>query len=88
MFWAGGLSLFTPLPYLNDETFKGHVFANAGHLIGIDRGAFLDSPFIRNRSHKKYSPLIGRPSHPTHSLPKSLSWVWTHCQFFLSPGGM
>ena len=42
VYWAGGLSLFTPLPFLNDDTFKGHLFANTGHLIGMDRGSSFD----------------------------------------------
>ncbi|KAI9343068.1 surface antigen-domain-containing protein [Zopfochytrium polystomum] len=37
MFVAGGVSLFTPLPYLVDAPIKGHLFANAGNLIQLDQ---------------------------------------------------
>ncbi|KAJ3294022.1 hypothetical protein HK104_004013 [Borealophlyctis nickersoniae] len=35
-FWAAGLSLFTPLPYLVDKPIKGHLFVNGGSLIPVD----------------------------------------------------
>ncbi|ORY51444.1 hypothetical protein BCR33DRAFT_712495 [Rhizoclosmatium globosum] len=35
-FLAGGLSLFTPLPWLREYPIKGHLFANAGNLVKLD----------------------------------------------------
>ncbi|KAJ1550865.1 hypothetical protein HK096_004555, partial [Nowakowskiella sp. JEL0078] len=34
-YWAAGLSLFTPLPYLSDN-IKGHIFINSGNLKNIN----------------------------------------------------
>ncbi|KAJ3187076.1 hypothetical protein HDU85_007114 [Gaertneriomyces sp. JEL0708] len=34
-YWASGLSLFTPLPYLVDKPLKGHFFLNAGSVAGL-----------------------------------------------------
>ena len=36
-YWASGVSLFTPLPFMDLDTFRGHLFANAGSLISLDR---------------------------------------------------
>ncbi|KAI8825718.1 surface antigen-domain-containing protein [Fimicolochytrium jonesii] len=35
-YWAAGLSLFTPLPYLRDKPIKGHVFLNGGSLAQVN----------------------------------------------------
>ncbi len=37
-FLAGGVSLFTPLPYLRDKPLKGHFFVNAGGLGRVQSG--------------------------------------------------
>jgi outer membrane protein insertion porin family len=37
-FWAAGISLFTPLPYLVDKPLRGHLFINAGGLGAMQNG--------------------------------------------------
>ncbi|RKO91707.1 surface antigen-domain-containing protein [Blyttiomyces helicus] len=37
-YWAAGVSLLTPLPYLVDKPMKGHFFINGGSLAPIDPG--------------------------------------------------
>ncbi|KAI9016010.1 surface antigen-domain-containing protein [Hyaloraphidium curvatum] len=37
-YWAAGISLFTPLPYLVDKPLKGHIFVNAGGLGAMQNG--------------------------------------------------
>ncbi|KAI9199824.1 surface antigen-domain-containing protein [Polychytrium aggregatum] len=35
-YWAAGLSLLTPLPYLVDKPLRGHLFINGGNLIPVN----------------------------------------------------
>ncbi|KAJ3192258.1 hypothetical protein HK101_006817 [Irineochytrium annulatum] len=43
-YFSGGVSLFTPLPYLVDQPLKGHIFANAGNLVPMQPGR-VDNTF-------------------------------------------
>ncbi|TPX70621.1 hypothetical protein SpCBS45565_g01551 [Spizellomyces sp. 'palustris'] len=42
-YWAGGLSLFTPLPYLINKPLKGHVFVNGGSLAPVNTRDTLEN---------------------------------------------
>jgi outer membrane protein insertion porin family len=45
MYWAGGLSLLTPIPIpslMKNDMLKLHFFANGGNLIQTDEGASLE----------------------------------------------
>ncbi|KAJ3417405.1 hypothetical protein HDV05_004870 [Chytridiales sp. JEL 0842] len=47
LFFNGGLSLFTPLPFLVNKPLKGHLFFNGGNLIRADTTQPLESNFRR-----------------------------------------
>ncbi|KAI9480120.1 hypothetical protein LPJ78_003284 [Coemansia sp. RSA 989] len=45
IFYAAGISLLTPLPYIRTNALKGHIWANAGQLALLD-----DRGLLRNRN--------------------------------------
>ncbi|KAJ3094303.1 sorting and assembly machinery component 50 [Phlyctochytrium planicorne] len=45
MFFGGGLSLFTPLPYLADKPIRGHLFVNGGNIVKANPGSEDCMPF-------------------------------------------
>ncbi|KAJ3213915.1 sorting and assembly machinery component 50 [Dinochytrium kinnereticum] len=44
LYYAGGLSLFTPLPYLRRQPIRGHLFVNGGNIVMSKSGAWLSIP--------------------------------------------
>jgi hypothetical protein len=75
----GGISLFTPLPYLVDKPIKGHLFFNAGNLvmngkfsIHVDRSDYLTHNFWK----KKMLEIRLKNEHGNCCHRGAQVWVW------------